>query len=159
MRASLEEVFYNVNVTPAELWREVGKVLERARLDKRWRAIDVERHAGPSYKTVQAIEAGDAGTVESLDKSATALGLSIVDVLHSVLASRITPLSPEAAHVVRIFTGTTVAGRTAMLALANALPRESETTGGPPIPDAAATPPTPRQSPPARPAKGRRSAR
>jgi hypothetical protein len=122
VRASLEEIFYTVPVTPSELWKAVGRALQRARLDRHLKPIHVERAGGPSYKTVQAIEAGEAGTVESLEKCARALGLSIVDVLHAVLESRVTPISPEAAQVVRKFAETTVEGRTALLATANALP-------------------------------------
>jgi hypothetical protein len=131
------------------MWQAVGKMLERARLDRKWRPIDVERAGGPSYKTVQAIEAGDVGTVDSLDKCARALDLSIVDILHSILASTITPLTPEAAQVVRKFTQTTVAGRTALLSVANALPRGAVTTGIPPIPAGAAAPAKPRPPRPA----------
>jgi hypothetical protein len=160
VRATLGESFYNVDVTFAELWIEVGKLLERARLDRKWKPIDVERQPNaPSYKTVQAIEAGEAGTVESLDKYATALGINIVDVIYSVLSQRETPLTPEAAHVVRIFSQTTVAGRTALLAIANALPHAEAVTGVPPIPADAPTPPTPRQSPLAPLATKRRTAR
>ena len=154
MRAALGESFYNVPVTSAEMWLAVGTVLQRARLDKHWRVTDVERAGGPSYKTVQAIESGDAGNVESLDKCARALGLEIVDILHSVLESRVTPLSPEAAHVVRAFAGTTVAGRSALVAMANALPSATE---GPPS-DAAA-PGKPRQLPPGPRGTGRRTGR
>lgn len=88
--------------------------------------MDVERAGGPSYKTVQAIEAGDIGTVDSLDKCATALGLSLVDVLSSVLTAQLTPLSPEAAQVVRKFAETTVEGRHALVAIAKALPASGE---------------------------------
>jgi hypothetical protein len=158
VRASLGEVFYNVMVTPAELWQAVGQALQRARLDRKWKPITVERAGGPTYKTVQAIEAGDAGTVDSLDKCARALGLSIVDVLHAVLESRVTPLSPEAAQVVRKFAETTVAGRTALLAMANALPQADVGRPVPPPADAA-TPPAPGRSRPAPRAVRRRSAK
>jgi hypothetical protein len=154
VRASLGEVFYNVTVTPAELWKAVGVALQRARLDRHEKPIDVERAGGPTYKTVQAIEAGDAGTVDSLEKCARALDLSIVDVLHAVLESRVTPLSPEAAQIVRKFAETTVAGRTALLATANALPL-AETPAGPPLKAAGAG--TPPKAGPPRP--GRRAAR
>jgi hypothetical protein len=137
----------------------VGKALEQARRDQKWRPIDVERHDGPSYKTVQAIEAGDAGTVESLDKYARALGLSIVDILQSVLASTVTPLTPEAAQVVRKFTQTTVAGRTALVAVAIALPRAAVTTGTPPIPAGEAEPVRPHPPRPVPPAVKPRSGR
>jgi hypothetical protein len=154
VRASLGEVFYNVTVTPAELWKAVGQALQRARLDRHEKPIDVERAGGPTYKTVQAIEAGDAGTVDSLEKCARALDLSIVDVLHAVLESRVTPLSPEAAQIVRKFAETTVAGRTALLATANALPL-AEPPAGPPLKAAGAG--TPPKAGPPRP--GRRAAR
>lgn len=157
MRASLGESFYNVPVTPAEMWQQVGRHLERARLDRKWRPIDVERAGGPSYKTVQAIEAGDAGHVDSLEKCARALDLSIVDIVHAVLASTVTPLSPEAAHVVRKFAETTVAGRTAMLALANALPLAAGPAGPPPA--AAPAPPAPRPPRPGPAAVKRRTSR
>jgi hypothetical protein len=158
LRASLGESFYNVPVTPAEMWQQVGRQLERARLDRKWRPIDVERAGGPSYKTVQAIEAGDAGHVDSLEKCARALDLSIVDIVHAVLASTVTPLSPEAAHVVRKFTETTVAGRQALLAMANALPPAPGPTG-PASPPAAAAPVMPRPPRPGRPAALRRTSR
>lgn len=159
MRATLEEVFYNVDVIPAELWLAVGKALQLARLNRKWKPIDVERAGGPTYKTVQAIEGGDVGTVESLDKCARALGVSIVDVLYAVLESRVKPLTPEASQVARIFSETTVAGRTALLALANALPRAAETSGLPPIPAGEATPAKPRPPRPGPKATGRRTAR
>jgi hypothetical protein len=104
------------------LLKAVGQDLQRARLDRKWKPTDVERAGGPSYKTVQAIEDGEPGHIESLDKCAKALQLSIVDVLYSVLASKETPLSPEAALLVRRFNETTIAGRQALLAMANALP-------------------------------------
>lgn len=159
MRATLEESFYNVSVTSAEMWQAVGKVLASKRLDRRWRPIDIQRAGGPSYKTVQAIDAGDVGTVESLEKYAGALKLSIVDILHSVLESRLTPLTPEAAHVVRKFAETTVDGRTAILAVANAVPPAAQTTGIPPIPGAAGTPTTPRPPRPGPQVTKRRTAR
>lgn len=158
MRAALGESFYNVDVTPAELWTAVGRELQRVRLAKGWKPIDVERAGpdAPSYKTVQAIERGEAGGVDSLDKCARALGVEIVDVIYSVLESRVKPLSPEAALVVRSFAETTVEGRTAMLALARAVPRADATTGTPPRPDGEGTPPRSRRSRPVRRGGGRR---
>ena len=149
MRAALEESFYNVTVTSAEMWQAVGKRLEHARHERKWRPADVERAGGPSYKTVQAIENGHAGNVRQLERCARALGLDLVDVLYEVLTSRETPLSAEAAHVVRSFDATTVEGRTALVALANALPRST----------APAAPAAPRQSRPAPPAVTHRKPR
>lgn len=144
--AALGEVFYNVTVTSAEMWQAAGLVLQRARLDRKWKPIDVERAGGPTYKTVQAIEDGRVGNVKNLEKFAEALQISLVDVLHGVLASRVTPLSPEAAQVVRKFAETTVAGRTALLAMANALPHGEPTPRPAPKPADAATPPKPGRS-------------
>ena len=137
----VEKTSYTVEaVTSTEMWQAVGEQLQRARLARKWKPIDVERRGGPSYKTVQAIENGQAGNTESLDKCARALELSIVDVLYAVLASRETPLTPEAAHIVRKFSETTIAGRTALLSVANALPPAQSTSGTAPIPGAAAGP-------------------
>jgi len=120
-----------VDVTPTELWKEVGRALKLRRVEINWRPIDVERAGGPSYKTVQAIEAGEVGTVESLAKCAAALELSIVDVLQTILDANQTALTPEAAQVVRKFNATTVRGRSAIVALADALPDDEAppTTG------------------------------
>lgn len=133
MPETLEEIPYTVGaVDLEEMLQAVGEHLQRARLHRKWKPIHVERAGGPSYKTVQAIEEGEAGNVESLDKCAKALDLSIVDVLYSVLASRETPLSPEAAQLVRQFNETTVLGRQALLAMANALPSAASARG--PVP-------------------------
>jgi hypothetical protein len=154
MRATLEEIFYTVDVTSSELWKGVGKTLKLKRVDRDMRPIDVERAGGPSYKTVQAIEKGQAGNVESLDKYARALNLAIVDILYGVLASETTALSPEAAHVVRLFAQTTVEGRTAILAMVNALPASPA-----PIPVVGAGPLKPGRSRVGPAASGRRTAR
>ena len=144
MSDALEKHFYTVwNVTPTEMWHAVGEHLQRVRLRRKLKPIDVERADGPSYKTVQAIENGEAGTTDGLDKYARALQLSIVDVLHDVLATRETPLSPEAAQIVRKFNETTIAGRQALLMVANALPPAPSASGTPPIPGGEATRPKP----------------
>jgi hypothetical protein len=149
VRAELEESFYNVAVTPDELWRAVGESLLQTRHRRGWKPIDVERHAGPSYKTVQAIERGQVGTVQSLAQHAAALGVSIVDVIESVLTDARTPVTPEAAQIVRQFGEMTVAGRTALLAMATAL-LEGHAAGpgaAGPEPIGPPTPAAPGQSP------------
>jgi len=143
---TLEQNSYTVGaVTSAEMWQGVGEHLQRARLARKWKPIDVERAGGPSYKTVQAIENGDVGNPESLDKYASALHLALVDIVYAVLSSRETPLSPEAAHIVRKFNETTIAGRSALLSVANALPPAQSTSGTAPIPGGAAGPKGPRR--------------
>ena len=150
LRAALGEIFYNADVTPAELWKAVGRILERARLDRKWRPIHIERAGGPSSKTVLAIEAGDAGTVDTLEKYAHILDLSIVDVLHSVLAATVAPLSPEAAHVVRNYAEATVEGRQAIVVVSNAVEKVTVVSPVPPIPPGAARPPIPHPPRPGR---------
>jgi hypothetical protein len=43
VRASLGEVFYNVTVTPTEMWQAVGLELQRVRLGRKLKPIQVER--------------------------------------------------------------------------------------------------------------------
>lgn len=131
-------------MTPEELWRAVGEILLLQRNRKDWNASDVERHGGPTYKTVEKIEKGLIGNVDKLAMHAEALGLALVDVLRTALAKTTMPLSPEALQVVRKFEMTTIDGRQAFLQLARALP------------DAASVPPTPSQLPGAPPKRGPR---
>jgi transcriptional regulator with XRE-family HTH domain len=144
------------------MWRAVGEHLQRVRLARKWTRTDVERAGGPSYKTVQAIEDGEVGNVESLDKCATALGLSLPDIINAVLEARETPLSPEAALIVKKFNETTIAGRTALLQVAYVLPPVRATAGtGPKSEGSAApraTPRSPRPPRPGPPGAGRRTA-
>jgi transcriptional regulator with XRE-family HTH domain len=143
-------------VNAAEMWTAVGKFFRRVRVDRNWSAQDVERAGGPSYKTVLAIEAGKVGTVKRLDEYADALDLELVDILLDILASNLKTLSPEAAQVVRKFTRTTVEGRTAIVAITNALPdAESPEPASP----GAAAPVTPRPPRPGPAAAKRRTAR
>jgi hypothetical protein len=151
-----------VDVTTAELLEAVGLVLQQKRLKLKWTVSDVEKNDGPSYKTVQTIEDGKSGQFESLDKCAHALGIEIVDVLYSVLESRVKPLSPEAAMVVRVFNETTVDMRTAFVALANAakaVQAAAAATELPPPASGEPTPPTPRPPRSAPKATRRRTAR
>lgn len=151
-----EETSYTVwTVTSAELWRAVGKYLRDVRLARKLTPTDVERAGGPSYKTVQAIEDGEAGHVESLDKCATALGLALPDIINAVREARETPLSPEAARLVKRFNETTIEGRTALLAMANALPPARSAA---PRPGGGAGPRAPRRLRPGPPGTGRRNA-
>jgi hypothetical protein len=78
------------------MWQAVGLELQRVRLARKLKPIQVERAGGPTYKTVQAIEDGRAGTVKNLEKYADVLNISIVDVLHgcSPRARRRSPPRP-----------------------------------------------------------------
>lgn len=143
MRPIEGEISYNAGVTPEELWRAVGEMLLVQRNRRNWNASDVERHGGPTYKTVQAIEKGRVGRVDNLARHAEALGLSLVDLLRAALSKTNKALSPEAEQVVRKFERTTVEGRQALLALAQALPDAAE-----------ATLEAPRRSPAGQPSRG-----
>lgn len=99
---AITEVFsYDASVTGEELWRAVGRSLREHREDRRWNASDIKRAGGPTNKTVAAIDQGEIGNVDSLTTYARALGLSIADILKALLAD--TPISPEAASLVRIY--------------------------------------------------------
>lgn len=147
MRAQQGVIPYNADVTPTELWRSVGEILAGHRIRREWNHSDVERHGGPTYKTVQQIERGKIGTVTNLARHCEAMGLSVVDVLRAALDRTAQPLSPEAVQVVRKFERTTVEGRQALLFLARALP------------EAKPEPSTPHPPPDVLPGKGPRNTR
>lgn len=131
-------------VTPEELWRAVGELLLVHRTRKQWNAVDVERHGGPSLKTVQSIELGEVGRVDVLARHAEALGLSIVDVLRAVLAPPVGPqLTPEAAAMLRRFEGLGVENREILRRLAQQLALAEEAVAA-----AAAPAPAPQTSAP-----------
>ena len=70
MRAPLEETFYNVDVSADDFWRDIGEELLKLRHRRQWLPTDVEKNGGPSYKTVQAIEHGKIGNLQSLEQHA-----------------------------------------------------------------------------------------
>jgi len=132
------------------MWRAIGKYLQDARLERKWTPTEVERAGGPTYKTVQAIEDGQVGNVESLDKCALALGLQLPDIVNHVLKARETPLSPEAAHIVKKFNEMTIDGRAVLLQVANVLPLAASPAAARPNPAGRATrrsTPSPRPAP------------
>lgn len=122
--AKLERVFYTVRVTPEELWKKVGALL----WDRRERSLgwpdwsDVEHHGGPSYQTISNHEQGWIKSTSKLAQHCEALGLELVDVLRAALDSTREHASPEALQIVRKYEQTTVQGRAALFAIAQALP-------------------------------------
>lgn len=105
-----------------DLWQRVGRSLRDLREAQGWPASGVARHQGPDGKTVKAIEQGRPGNTDSLDSYAQALGISLVDVLRSVIAD--TPSTPEAAEVARIMDDDLrhdVDGRASLVRIAQAL--------------------------------------
>lgn len=112
---------YNVGVTPDELWKQVGRVLREKRAELDWNVSDVNKRSGLDPKTIQSIEAGEPGQVEKLQLHAEGLGLSIVDILSSVLEQTKAPLSPEAGMLLRRFEGLNVSNRRILVELAQSL--------------------------------------
>lgn len=113
-----------IRVTNAEFWARVGEFLMLTRTRRDWNPIDVQRHGGPNYATVQAVECGKIGMTNSLEQTAEALGLTVADVFRAVLeaADTKTPPSPEALIILRKFETADVKGRRALLAMAEAIP-------------------------------------
>lgn len=121
---------YNGLMTDDDLWKRVGEELLIQRNRRQWDLIDVERNGGPSSKTVLKIEQGDIARLDMLKQHVAVFGLTVVDVLRSVLeVPGIT--NPEIAHVVAAFERTTVAGRQALVALSRALPDEPRKEAAP----------------------------
>jgi len=92
-------------MTSPELWRAVGRELRdaRERLGKKWNHIAKETRPRLDAKTQQDIERGHPGTLETVERYAQALGLSIVDVLSAVLKDAEQRPTTEVAAVLRYF--------------------------------------------------------
>lgn len=117
------EFSYAHGVTDSELWIAVGEQLLLRRNKLGLKPFDIDKAGGPNYTTVSAIERGEVGRISSVEKYAETIGLSVVSVLRSVLCAD-RALSPEAQQIVSKYEQTTVAGRTALLTTAQALPVE-----------------------------------
>jgi transcriptional regulator with XRE-family HTH domain len=115
LRANLGNYSYNVRVTTDELWRRVGRVLMDERLKRRQNWTEAGAKAGVDPKTIQSIEQGEPGNVEKLAAHATAFGMSIVDVIASVLKATEEQPSREAVTLLRIFETLTEPDRTVLL--------------------------------------------
>jgi hypothetical protein len=155
--AELGVISYDAGVTDAEFWTGVGEqlMLQRTRMGLK-NASAVQRRGGPNYKTIANNEAGQIAHLASLREHAEALGLSVVDLFQTVLSrDGDRPFTPEAQQIVAKFEHTTIAGRTALLALAQALPDEApEGRSGLPSDQLASGRDTPR-APKPRPTTGR----
>jgi transcriptional regulator with XRE-family HTH domain len=121
-----ESSYYNVAVTPDELWRSVGRILKDAREAKDWSVNQTAELAGVDPKTINSIEAGDVGQVNKLGAHADALGMTVVDVLTTVLDRTKTPLSQEAKQMLRHFERISLRARRALLLAAEEYPDAPE---------------------------------
>lgn len=123
MRSPAGFISYNVNMNSSDLWRAVGRALREVR----------ERQPGKTFiayfadladidvNTIVAIERGKPGTIAKLETYAGALGLSIVDVLSSVLKAAAQRPTPEAAALLRCFEHLGVVDRRLLLESAERL--------------------------------------
>jgi transcriptional regulator with XRE-family HTH domain len=121
---------YNLRVSPDELWQEVGRVLRDKRESLKMNYSQVSKRSGVDAKTVKSIEAGDVSQVDKLRLHADAFGLSIVDIISAVLEKTQTPLSPEAASLLRRFEGLNVVNRRILVELAQSLSELEERAKG-----------------------------
>jgi hypothetical protein len=110
--------------TTEELWRLVGEELLRLRHRHNWNLVDVQKHGGPNYETVEAVEKGRAGTIRALEQICHALGVSLIDVLRTVLASHTERLDPEVNFLVRRYVGATRSGQQFMEGVAELAPQK-----------------------------------
>lgn len=116
-------------VTAKQFWQAVGEQLLIQRTRKGWNPIDVERAGGPNYATVQAIERGEIGRVDKLAQHAKALSVDLVDVMTTVLKTDAPTLAPEERLLIRKYQTSSLRGRRALVAMAEAL--EAETPEAP----------------------------
>lgn len=128
-------------VTADDLWREVGRILERARGGVAF--TNIRDATGIDPKTLQSIEAGSPGNLSKVERYAQHLGLSLVDVLRSLLSA--VALTTDAAELLRRWDDLSPRQRKAYLQLLR--------VAGP---DVAEEPPTSSPLPPARRGRARR---
>lgn len=79
---------YAGGVNERELWRAVGRQLAEIRLRNRYDStlgFATEVHGAPAKNTIDKIERGDPGTLDTLEDYCKALGTSLVSVLKAVL--------------------------------------------------------------------------
>lgn len=91
-----------VQMTDAELWRQVGERLAAARVRRGYTKYQhfVRTHGRPATATIQAIESGRPANIASLTEYATALGFSLPHLLFEVLAGTKTVSLPPAVQAV-----------------------------------------------------------
>lgn len=112
-----------------ELLRRVGQHLMLIRIEK---GLHMNEIGNPSDKIVKQIDAGKAVKLETIEAYAQALGLTIGDVLRTVLIEPAQALSPEASALLRRFDMMSMRQRYILVAMAEeltasvALPRPNQ---------------------------------
>lgn len=104
-----EFLSYAGGVNERELWRAVGRQLAEIRLRNRYDstlgfATDV--HGAPAKNTIDKIERGDPGTLDTLEEYCKALGTNLVSVLRAVLDESLdegATLSADSLWVARMY--------------------------------------------------------
>lgn len=62
-------------VHPDALISALGERLQRERVNRRWKQSDVAAHTGLGVRTIQRLEAGQGGTIDTLVRVAQALDI------------------------------------------------------------------------------------
>jgi hypothetical protein len=101
-------LFYAGGVNERELWRAVGQQLADIRLRNRYDstlAFATDVHGAPAKNTIDKIERGDPGTLDTLEEYCKALGTNLVSVLRAVLdeAENGPTLSADSLWVARMY--------------------------------------------------------
>jgi len=113
-------------MTAGQFAQNVANRLKARRLQLDWTLTDVQMHGGPTYHTVQKVEAGHLATPEVMERHITALGLTLREVFLAALTPHgreESALSPEALEVARVFDQAAASGKQALRSMAQALDR------------------------------------
>jgi len=119
---------YDSSVTDTQLWTAFGRALAAHRLSRGYDAPrDLKRavRAAPNERTMEAIEDGRPGHTASITAYCEALGVSLVDVLASVLPDA--KLSAGALAAARRYAGVSPAAQAAVEAVLAIAPRAPTT--------------------------------
>jgi transcriptional regulator with XRE-family HTH domain len=125
---------YNATMTSSDLWRAVGRELRDEREQQGLKWFHVSTKAKPTKidpKTLQAIERGAVGTLDTVERYAQVLGLSIVDVVSRVLKTAEERPTREAVALLRCFEQLDGENRTLVLWTARRLLEQQPPSGEP----------------------------
>jgi len=117
---------YNIHMTDAEFWRDVGRFLRDLREGQGKTANQMAAVAGIDADTVRAIERGQPGRIDKLGRLVQAFDLSIVDVVSDRLKGAEARPSLEAAALLRAFEHLAVEDRGLLLLFAKRMVEQHE---------------------------------
>ena len=129
-------------VTTETFWKQVGLELERIRLRQDYPSTYAlytrHRDKAPAYNTLNDIEAGRPGYVDSINSYAAVLGVKLVDVFRHILGDGPAELDADAVRVALAFQNcANPTLRAGLLAMAEVLERAGTSAPVPQPPPAA----------------------